>query len=46
MGRGTAPERALLVHAMSAQAKQFSLHCGFQASTLHAMTLMLHMPAA
>ena len=37
--------RALLVHAMSEQARQFYLRYGFQASALHAMTLMLRLPA-
>lgn len=36
--------RALLVHALSEPAKQFYLHYGFQASTLHPMTLMMRMP--
>jgi len=38
--------RALLVHALSDRAKQFYLHYGFQASTLHPMTLMMRMPTA
>ena len=38
--------RALLVHALSEQAKRFYLHFGFQASTLHPMTLMLRLPSA
>ncbi|MBK6659683.1 MAG: GNAT family N-acetyltransferase [Proteobacteria bacterium] len=33
--------RALLVHALHERAKQFYEHYGFQASPLHAMTLML-----
>lgn len=37
--------RALLVHALSERARQFYLHYGFQASTLHPMTLMLRLPA-
>jgi hypothetical protein len=36
--------RALLVHALSEPAKQFHLHDGFQASTLHPMTLMMRLP--
>jgi GNAT superfamily N-acetyltransferase len=36
--------RALLVHALSEPAKQFYLHYGFQASTLHPMTLMMRLP--
>jgi GNAT superfamily N-acetyltransferase len=36
--------RALLVHALSERAKQFYLHYGFQASTLHPMTLMMRLP--
>ena len=36
--------RALLVHALSERARQFYLHYGFQASTLHPMTLMLRLP--
>jgi len=38
--------RALLVHALSERAKQFYLHYGFQASTLHPMTLMMRLPTA
>lgn len=38
--------RALLVHALSERARQFYLHYGFQASTLHPMTLMMRLPAA
>ncbi len=38
--------RALLVHALSAQARDFYVHYGFQASTLHPMTLMLRLPSA
>ena len=38
--------RALLVHALSDDAKLFYEHYGFQASTLHPMTLMLRLPAA
>lgn len=38
--------RALLVHALSEPAKQFYLHYGFQASTLHPMTLMMRLPHA
>lgn len=37
--------RALLVHAPSERAPQFYLHYGFEASTLHPMTLMLRLPA-
>jgi GNAT superfamily N-acetyltransferase len=33
--------RALLVHALNEQAKQFYDHYGFQASSIHPMTLML-----
>lgn len=36
--------RALLVHALSEPAKQFYLHYGFQASTLHPITLMMRLP--
>jgi GNAT superfamily N-acetyltransferase len=36
--------RALLVHALSEPARQFYLHYGFQASTLHPMTLMMRLP--
>lgn len=36
--------RALLVHALSEPAKQFYLHYGFQASSLHPMTLMMRLP--
>lgn len=35
--------RALLVHALHDQAKQFYEHYGFQASPLHPMTLMLRL---
>ncbi|WP_298290530.1 GNAT family N-acetyltransferase [Thiomonas sp.] len=35
--------RALLVHALDEQAKQFYLHYGFQESPLHPMTLMLRL---
>lgn len=35
--------RALLVHALSPQARQFYEHYGFQASPLHTMTLMLRL---
>lgn len=38
--------RALLVHALSDRAKQFYVHYGFQASTLHPMTLMMRLPTA
>jgi len=38
--------RALLVHALSDRAKQFYLHYGLQASTLHPMTLMMRLPTA
>lgn len=38
--------RALLVHALSEPAKQFYLHYGFQASTLHPMTSMMRLPHA
>jgi GNAT superfamily N-acetyltransferase len=38
--------RALLVHTSSERARQFYLHYGFQASTLHPMTLMLRLAAA
>jgi GNAT superfamily N-acetyltransferase len=38
--------RALLVHALSERAKQFYLHYGFHASTLHPMTLMMRLPSA
>jgi GNAT superfamily N-acetyltransferase len=37
--------RALLVHALSERARQFYMYYGFQASTLHPMTLMLRLPA-
>ena len=33
--------RALLVHALNEQAKQFYAHYGFQESPLHPMTLLL-----
>lgn len=36
--------RALLVHALSEQARRFYEHYGFQASTLHPMTLMMRLP--
>ena len=35
--------RALLVHALHEQARQFYEHYGFQASPLHPMTLMLRL---
>lgn len=35
--------RALLVHALNDQAKQFYEHYGFQVSPAHAMTLMLRL---
>ena len=35
--------RALLVHALHDRAKQFYEHYGFQASSLHPMTLMLRL---
>jgi GNAT superfamily N-acetyltransferase len=38
--------RALLVHALSERAKEFYVHYGFQASTLHPMTLMMRLPTA
>lgn len=38
--------RALLVHALSERAKLFYAHYGFQASSLHPMTLMLRLPEA
>jgi GNAT superfamily N-acetyltransferase len=38
--------RALLVHALNGQAKQFYEHYGFQPSRLHPMTLMLRLNAA
>lgn len=38
--------RALLVHALSETARQFYMHYGFQASTLHPMTLMMRLPRA
>lgn len=38
--------RALLVHAMSEQAKRFYEHYGFRASTLDPMTLMMRLPVA
>jgi GNAT superfamily N-acetyltransferase len=37
--------RALLVHALSEDAREFYVHYGFRASTLHPMTLMLRVPA-
>ena len=36
--------RALLVHALSEQARRFYEHHGFQASTLHPMMLMMRLP--
>jgi len=36
--------RALLVHALHDQAKQFYEYYGFQASAVHPMTLMLRIP--
>lgn len=38
--------RALLVHALHDRAKQFYEHCGFQASPVHPMTLMLRLNSA
>ncbi len=38
--------RALLVHALHDRAKQFCEHYGFQASSLHPMTLMLRLNSA
>ena len=38
--------RALLVHALHDQAKQFYEHYGFQESPQHPMTLMLRLNAA
>ena len=38
--------RALLVHALNDRAKLFYEHYGFQASTLHPMTLMLRLNTA
>ena len=35
--------RAILVHALNGQAKQFYEHYGFQASTVHPMILMLRL---
>jgi len=35
--------RALLVHALNEQARQFYAHYGFQASPVHPMTLMLRL---
>jgi GNAT superfamily N-acetyltransferase len=35
--------RALIVHALHDQARQFYLHFGFQASPIHPMTLMLRL---
>jgi len=35
--------RALLVHALHDRARQFYEHYGFQASSLHPMTLMLRL---
>jgi GNAT superfamily N-acetyltransferase len=37
--------RALLVHALHDQAKQFYLHYGFQPSPVHPLTLMLRLGA-
>jgi GNAT superfamily N-acetyltransferase len=36
--------RALLMHALPEPAKQFYLHYGFQAPTLHPMTLTMRLP--
>jgi len=36
--------RALLVHALSERAREFYLHYGFEASTLHPLTLMMRLP--
>lgn len=36
--------RALLVHALHERAREFYEHYGFQASPVHPMTLMLHVP--
>ncbi len=36
--------RALLVHALGERAKRFYEHYGFQASTVHPLTLMLRLP--
>ena len=33
--------RALLVHAISPEARRFYEHCGFSASSVHPMTLMI-----
>ena len=38
--------RALLVHALHDRAKQFYEHYGFQASSVHPMTLMLRLNSA
>ncbi len=38
--------RALLVHALHDRAKQFYEHYGFQASSVHPMTLMLRLSSA
>lgn len=38
--------RALLVHAISDQAREFYLHWGFQASPTHSMTLMIPLKQA
>lgn len=38
--------RALLVHALNEQAKQFYAHYGFEASPLHPMTLLLRLNTA
>ncbi len=40
---GNTGVRAILVHALHDQAKQFYAHFGFQPSPLHAMTLMLRL---
>ncbi|MCK7481158.1 MAG: GNAT family N-acetyltransferase [Candidatus Moduliflexus flocculans] len=44
-GRRNAGVRALLVHALEDRARQFYLCYGFQPSSLHPMTLMLHLPS-
>ena len=38
--------RALLVHALSEEAKQFYVHCGFHESPLNDMTLMITLDEA
>ena len=38
--------RALLVHAISDEAREFYLHWGFQVSPTHSMTLMLALKQA